>query len=142
MSLSFSFSGFSKMAVCLVGAFILSSAAYANWKCPRLESYDLANLNAGYQSDLQSHVWRSDLFGEPSRIYFQDDGIVYVIPDKSAEVRTFTWQLSLCTENAFLQLYYPEGVRHLLISPTCNGLAVSEKGMANTLTLESENNLS
>jgi hypothetical protein len=106
----------------------LASSLSASPRCERLTYYDLHNLKASFELDLVSNAWRTSMLGTMSTLYFQEDGLVIVIPAALEKVETYLWSLVVDRGHALLSFFSPTHEKAFLIAPTCNGISALANG--------------
>lgn len=118
--------------ILFISSFALSISASP--KCERLELYDFANLRESFEHDLMSGVWRTNLLGITSTLYFQADGMVISIPVNQERVETYLWSVNVEEDQAILSLLGPDTDRKFFIAPTCSGISAVAGGRATQMT--------
>jgi hypothetical protein len=123
--------------------FFLSISLFAAQRCERLEFYDMDHLQTSFEQDLLSNIWRTNLLGNMSNLYFQDDGLVIAVPVGSEAVESYLWSLVTTVEGqTTLSLYNPTVEKTFVISPTCNGISATAHGRSTQILISSVERLS
>lgn len=126
----------------IVFALFLAVSVSAEPKCERLEFYDLGNLQASFEQDLTSNVWRSGILGTQSTLYFGPDGMILAIPDDGSRAENYTWSVIVEDDKALLHVYSHEGAQKYSLAPTCSGLSVNGRGKAMTMEVGNKKQIS
>ena len=131
-----------KTLASLVIALSLALSLSADPKCERLAFYDMANLKASFEKDLVSNIWRTNLLGSLSTLYFQDDGLVIVIPAALQKVQTYMWSVEVADGRALLAFFGPSTAKEFMIAPTCSGISATGQGKSTSLLVSAETQMS
>ena len=68
------------------------------------------------------------MLGTMSTLYFQEDGLVIVIPATLEKVETYLWSLIVDRGHALLSFFSPTHEKAFLIAPTCSGITALSNG--------------
>jgi hypothetical protein len=128
----------------LIGLLLLAVGVplFGNSPCDRLENYDMRNLKTSVEQDLNAHVWQSALPGKLARLYFQEDGIVLVVPEEEARVESYTWEIIDDDGQVILRLFSQNGEQTFALAPTCNGLIAVMGARAIPMVLDADHQVS
>jgi hypothetical protein len=110
-------------------------------KCERLEMYDLYLTSTSIEADLVSGIWKTNLTGPESIMFFQEDGLVEIISTFSSgdKISIESWHVQMMDSHSVLTLTSELGViRSIRIYPTCDGFAIRAKDGASGIMTKNE----
>jgi hypothetical protein len=93
------------------------------------------NLKASFEQDLISNAWRTSLLGTLSTLYFQEEGLVLVIPSALQKVETYMWSVIVEEGRALLSFISPNVEKEFMIAPTCNGISAMSNGKSSSMAI-------